>query len=179
MKNILFLMLITFNLVSCSNSIDPNYNNDFEMLEKLDTKNAITFANEWHFNASKIITYVNTQQVVFEFPDGRIIKKDLPKDSMYIAIAPYINSTHTCSTHYISSCDGEMKNEFVKVIIKENNNNIIFNSLVKTMKNGFFELWLPRNNDFSLHIDYNSMVGEETLLTNENSKTCVTTIQLK
>ena len=117
--------------------------------------------------------------MIIEFPDGRTVKKPLPANEMYIAVAPYINETHECSTHYPSSCNGEIKEKTFVVTAKDDKGNSIFSGNQTTMKNGFFELWLPRNLTISLHIEYNSLSGDEVIGTFDSNKTCITTIRLR
>ncbi|MBS4012416.1 MAG: CueP family metal-binding protein [Bacteroidetes bacterium] len=179
MKNSIIIISLITILLGCSNSSDPDYNSYYESLVNLSTKESIDKANKWKFTAPKIITYVTTSEAIFEFPDGKVLKKALPADSFYVAIAPYKNGTHTCDTHYPSSCEGEIKEQTIKVVAYEVSGNILINNSINTMRNGFFELWLPRNKNVTIHIEYNSIQGEETISTNDDSRTCITTIKLK
>ncbi len=180
MKNLnALLFLLGFLIVSCSNSTDPDYNQYYDSLTGLDAKAAISLANDWHYSAPKIKTHITTQEAVFEFPDGSVVKKALPTDSFYVAIAPYINGTHTCETHYPSSCDGEIKERTLNVNATDENGYVTFNGSINSLKNGFFELWLPRNKNIKISISYNNMIGTETISTKDDSRTCITTIKLK
>jgi len=176
--NILTIFLVSL-LIGCSNSTDPDYNQYYDSLAGLDVKQSIALGNEWKFTAPKIKTHVTSQEAIFEFPSGRVIKKTIPIDSFYVAIAPYINTTHTCETHYPSSCDGEIKEKTLKVIVTDESTNILFNGNIKTLKNGFFELWLPRNKNIKIDIQYNSSIGTEIIPTKDDSRTCITTIKLE
>ncbi len=178
-KSIVLLIALCSILLGCSNSTDPDYNSYFDSLTNLSAKESIEKANEWKFSAPKIKTHVTTSEAIFEFPDGRIVKKSLPDNLMYLGIAPYINTTHTCNTHYPSNCDGEIKEQTLKIKATDESGNVIYNSNIATMKNGFFELWLPRNKSIKLQVEYNSLYGEETIPTNSDSRTCITTIKLK
>jgi hypothetical protein len=64
-------------------------------LEKADAVQAMAVANDWKWSQPNIRSYVTPQEVVFKFPDGKEKKVLLPKDKMIIAIAPYIQQTHT------------------------------------------------------------------------------------
>lgn len=178
-KNILKILLSVIFLVSCSNSTDPDYNQYYDSLSNLDYKAAIAKGNEWHYSVPKIKTYVTTKEAVFEFPDGRVVKKSLPNDLFYMAVAPFVNGTHTCETHYPSSCDGEMKEKQFTVSAVDENENSVFNGNITSLKNGFIELWLPRNKNIKLSISYSGLNGTETLPTKDDSRTCITTIRLK
>ncbi|MBS4013344.1 MAG: CueP family metal-binding protein [Bacteroidetes bacterium] len=178
-KQISLTILLVSIIIGCSNSSDPDYNSYYDSLTNLSAKESIAKGNDWKFSAPKIKTHVTSSEAIFEFPDGRVVKKTLPTDSFYVAIAPFINGTHTCETHYPSSCDGEMKEQTVKVIVTDESTNILFNGNINTLKNGFFELWLPRNKNIKIDIQYNSSIGTEIIPTKDDSRTCITTIKLE
>jgi hypothetical protein len=148
-------------------------------LTNLDAKQAIALANDWRDTEPGITSYVTTTEVIFEFPDKRKVKKTLPDTAMYIAVAPYINTTHECSDHYMSSCSGELTEKTMKLTASDSNGIIYIDGNITTLKHGFFEIWLPRNKNVKLAISYNSLSGVEIISTNNNSRTCITTIQLK
>jgi hypothetical protein len=180
MKKIqIILLVISLVIISCNSSTDPDYNKNYESLANLDAKQAIALGNEWRDSAPQIKTHITSTEVIMEFPDGRVVKKTLPDSLMYIAVAPYINTTHECATHYPSSCEGELIEKQVKLIAKEDNGNNYFDGNITTLKHGFFEIWLPRNKNIKLTISYNSLTGEETIPTKSDSRTCITTIKLK
>lgn len=180
MQTSLLILIVLYSiLLGCSNSIDPNYNSKIDTLTNLDAKQAIALGNEWRDSSPQIKTFITSKEVIIEFPDGREVKKTLPDSLMYIGIAPFINNTHVCSTHYPSSCSGELAEKNLNLIAKDDNGTIYIDGNITTLKHGFFELWLPRNRTIKLFITYNSMTGEETISTNSSSRTCITTIKLK
>lgn len=180
MKRIVVLWLsIILLIVGCANSNNIDYDKYFESLTNLDAKSTIALANEWRWTAPKITCFVNTREVVIEFPDGRKVKKALPDSLVYLAIAPYMNTTHTCETHYPSSCQGEMTEQTFQLTAKDMNGNILYEGEVKTLKNGFFELWLPRGISVQIDIRYNTLSGSEIISTVDGGRTCITTIKLR
>jgi len=178
MKFLICLISCLTLLLSCSESTGTNYNDEFSLIENLNIKQSIAKANEWRTIKPKITSYVTTNYLIFEFPDGKEIKKTLPDDEMYIAVAPYINNTHSCTNHYISTCDAELKNkEFnVKATI---DNNVILNEKIQSLDNGFIEIWLPRNKEIILQVNYINLKAIETIITNNDSRTCFTTFKLE
>jgi hypothetical protein len=180
MKNIIVLFLFIVPIVfGCTNSNDIDYDKYFDSLADLDAKSAIALANEWRFSAPKITSFVTTKEVVFEFPNGKKVIKTLPDSLVYIAIAPYINTTHTCETHYPSSCQGELTEMTFFLTTKDKGGNLLYEGEITTLKNGFFELWLPRGTDVQLSIKYGKLLGSETIPTFDGSRTCITTIKLE
>lgn len=68
---------------------------DEAVLENIDAMQAVAIANEWKWTKKDVKTSVDSRELIFEFPDGKVKRIVLPKDKMYIAIAPYIERTHT------------------------------------------------------------------------------------
>ncbi|HSM25919.1 MAG TPA: copper-binding periplasmic metallochaperone CueP [Anaerolineaceae bacterium] len=106
------------------------------------------------------------------------IKLALPEDKFYLSFAPYITQTHPCATHSLSSCQGELVNQTVNVIITDGKGNEIINSDMTTMENGFVGVWLPRNMNATIQVLYNGLTAQTTFTTFSESNTCLTTLQL-
>ena len=145
----------------------------------MDAREALAIANEWKWTREDIRSYVNTQVVAFELPGGKTKKIPLPDDSMVVAVAPYIDQTHQRGVHFMSSCMGELPETTFDVSAVDRNGNTLFNGPVTSLKNGFFELWLPRNRDIRLTVRGSGRKAEGRIGTFDDSKTCVTTFQLK
>ena len=79
----------------------------------------------------------------------------------------------------MSSCMGELPETTFDVSAVDQNGNSLFNGPVTSLKNGFFELWLPRDRDIELTVRRMGRKAEGRIGTFGDSKTCVTTFQLK
>ena len=89
---IIFLFSISFQISTMANQ---GYDKSTEaVLKGVDAKTALKIANQWKWTKKEIKSYVNTREVVFKFPDGKIIKIPLPDNEIVVAIAPYIKNTH-------------------------------------------------------------------------------------
>lgn len=64
-------------------------------LRKVDAIQAMAIANEWKWTKKEIKSYVTAREVIFEISKGKVKKIPLPEDRMIVAVAPYINRTHT------------------------------------------------------------------------------------
>lgn len=180
MKTIIIMMFVLSLITAgCSNTTEPDYNNLNKELLNLDAKQAIAKANEWRDSSPKITSHITQTEVIFDFPDGQTVTKKVPDSIFYLAVAPYINETHECELHYPSSCNGELAEKSFKVTAKDENGIVYFDGNIITLKHGFFEIWVPRNRNLTLTINYNNLTGEEKLSTNSDSRTCITTIKLK
>ncbi|MEI5909587.1 CueP family metal-binding protein [Bacillus spongiae] len=103
---------------------------------------------------------------------------DLPKDEFFVSIAPYINKTHPCTNHNLTSCQGELANKTFDVVIEDSTGKIIVDENMVSGKNGFLDLWLPRDKEYQVRIKYDGKMVESNLSTFKKDGTCVTTMQL-
>jgi hypothetical protein len=148
-------------------------------LDGLDARQALALANQWFQEKQPVKSFINAREIVFEFQDGKVRKIALPAKEMMVAIAPYVQKSHTWGVHYLSSCQGELiETEFVVKAVDPSGITLL-NQPVKTLKNGFMELWLPRGKTLEVTITGLNRSATGTIETMDNSKTCVTTMQLR
>lgn len=149
-------------------------------LAGLSAREAVALANGWAVRGEKVTTFVTTEALFVKWPDGREAKVALPKDEAYVAVAPYVNYTHPCNVHYISSCRAELAGTPFTLTARTDDGRVVFQGAVTSLSNGFVELWLPRNLDLTLTIEAPGLglAGEGRISTRSGSRTCVTDIQL-
>jgi len=104
----------------------------------------------------------------------------MPDDQFYVSIAPYDNVTHECYFHSLTTCKGEIQNGDVHVLVANTDSGeILIDETRTTFDNGFMGLWLPRNIDVNVTIDYDGRSATTDLSTSgDEAATCVTTMQL-
>jgi hypothetical protein len=102
----------------------------------------------------------------------------LLEEDFYIAIAPYHTNTHPWLIHSATGCSGELEaKEFdLKIVTKEGE--VIVQEIVKSLENGFFEIWLPRNIEATMYIEYEGLSNVSTISTYSGDPTCITTTKL-
>lgn len=64
-------------------------------LNGLSAVHAIEVANQWMWSKKEIKSRVTPLEVVFKLSNRKMIRIPLPKEKMYVAVAPYITNTHT------------------------------------------------------------------------------------
>jgi len=181
MKNkimIIVMLIAILMFTSCEESVDVNYDSQFNQINDMEIREAIELVNDWNFSKSEINSFITPKELTVTFPDQRMVKIALPEDEMYVAIAPYIENTHTCSTHYPSSCQGEMTQERFAVEIKEKDGEMMFEGEETTLKNGFFELWIPRDKELIISIEKDKRSAEVSLISDDEAGTCITTTKM-
>src|SRR5665647_664789 len=177
----LTLLIISLSVAYASeNPTSVNKSNDEQLKEKLtgiDGKTAVAIANKWHRDKMDVVTFVTPDKVNFKFKDGQVISIPLPDDTMMVSIAPYIDKTHTCATHYVSSCDAELKSTNIKVIAVTTGGKTLINKTMKTAATGFLDLWLPRNQAINITVSAKGKSATGKIFTHRDSKTCETTLK--
>lgn len=172
----IFMLAIWF-VVSCDDD-EIDYNSLYVEIEKLEIKEAVGLANVWKYDYPEITSYVDNKKLNISFPDGRDLQILLPENEIYVAIAPYETYTHECQTHYISSCEAELKKSEFFIKLSDENEVIFMEEVVHSLKNGFIELWLPKDREFETRVIYENKSCEFTLTTYETSRTCITDLKL-
>ena len=173
------MLIAILMCASCEESqTKKNYDEQFTQIKDMEIKQAIELVNDWNFSKSEINSFITPEELTVTFPDQRMVKIALPEDEMYVAVAPYIENTHTCSTHYPSSCQGEMTQESFAVKINEKEGEVIFEGEKTTLKNGFFELWIPRDKELIVLIEKDQRSVEVSLISDDEAGTCITTTKM-
>ncbi|TLP71722.1 CueP family metal-binding protein [Nesterenkonia sphaerica] len=125
------------------------------------------------------VASVETEEVVMIEEDGNESSVPLPEDEFYLSVAPYVDQTHDCFFHSLTTCVGEMGNEELEVtVVDEDTGEALFDETVQTHDNGFFGLWLPRDLDAELTIEHDGLTSTAPISTGEGDPTCLTTSQL-
>ncbi|MFD1504942.1 hypothetical protein FE374_10980 [Georgenia yuyongxinii] len=102
----------------------------------------------------------------------------LPEDRFYVSIAPFVNQTHECFYHSLTTCTGELSGEEVQVTIVDDAGEVLVEETTTTYDNGFVGFWLPRDVDGTIRVSYEGREGEADFTTTDDGATCVTTLQL-
>lgn len=150
-------------------------------LAGLDARAAVQLANEWAARGEKVQSFITTQALHFQWPDGRQAVVNLDPGEVYVAIAPYVRRTHPCQVHYLSSCRGELPGRRFAVEVTTLDGKPVYQGEVVTLFNGFFELWLPRGLDLVIRVQgRDGLSGEATgiISTRPDAPTCITTLRL-
>jgi len=79
----------------------------------------------------------------------------------------------------MSSCQGELVEKEFDIKAVDQEGNVLVDKTISTLRNGFFELWLPRNRRIELQIKGMNRKAQGTIETFYDSKTCITTFQLR
>lgn len=147
-----------------------------EALRGASPEEALLLAKRFREAGAQVISYVTPEAFFFKFPDGRKAQVALG-DRFLVAVAPYRQRTHPCQVHYFSSCTGELQEEVFEVRVLEGEKEVL-KTQVKTGKDGFFELWLPRNRRYTLEIRFGNLVATGPVATFSQSPTCLTGFRL-
>ena len=77
----------------------------------------------------------------------------------------------------IELCQEIIEEDF-SVVVRDSNGIEVFNEEVTSLRNGFFEIWLPRNIEGTILVNYNGLSSETTISTYSGDLTCLTSMEL-
>ena len=166
---VLFTLMITL-LMACSNDESGSINKD--NIKEL--VHAYTI-DELQANSASI----TSNELIIKEDDNSEAVYELPEDEFFVSIAPFINETHPCDIHSLTGCQGELVEEEFEVNIKDSSGETILDETKKTEKNGFIDLWLPRDDVYDVEITQDGKVTQSEISTFEGDQTCITTMQLQ
>jgi len=79
----------------------------------------------------------------------------------------------------MSSCQAELPEKEFYVKAVDQDGNVLVDETIVTLRNGFFELWLPRNLKIGLRVQGLNRTAKGLITTFDNSNTCITTFRLQ
>lgn len=103
---------------------------------------------------------------------------DLPEDRFYLALAPYLDQTHECFYHSLTTCQGELIGQDLDVQIADHEGAVILDEEMTTFDNGFIGIWLPRDMRGTIKVSYNGRTGTTGFTATSDAATCLTALQL-
>lgn len=104
----------------------------------------------------------------------------MPEDRFYLSVAPYIEQTHECYFHSLTTCTGELQNADVHVTVTDaTSGEVVLDEDLTTEANGFVGIWLPRGIEANLTVTYEDASATTAISTvTDSDATCLTTMQL-
>ena len=127
---------------------------------------------------SDLMASIRTDELLLA-ADGVETTLDMPEDSFYVSIAPYLTQTHDCFFHSLTTCQGELVGADVQVtVVDDVTGETVVDEETTTYENGFVGLWLPREMTGTLTVTHDGASVESPISTTADSATCLTTLKL-
>jgi len=103
----------------------------------------------------------------------------LGNGEFYLSLAPYVDQTHDCWFHSLTTCLGELRNEPVEVRITDGaSGEVLVEESTTTYDNGFVGFWLPRGIEATVEVAAGGRTGSAVVPTGDEDATCLTTLRL-
>lgn len=173
LKMIGILLFVSALIAGCSNE---NGNNEVETASAIDIKKLVQDYTTG--NAEATSASITSSELIVTDENQKVTTYDLPDNEFFVSIAPFINETHPCDNHSLTGCQGELVEEDFNVYIEDSKGKVILEETKRTEANGFIDLWLPRDDIYTVTIvqDDKEVIAEISTFDGDN--TCITTMQL-
>lgn len=127
-----------------------------------------------------LIASIRPDALVLTNESGTEARLPMPKDRFYVSVAPYVEQTHECHFHSLTTCIGELRNSEVTVTVTEaQTGKEIVSERRTTEDNGFLGIWVPRGPAYDVRIDHEGRSAETRVVTDSaEAATCLTTMKL-
>lgn len=103
----------------------------------------------------------------------------MPDDVTYVSVAPFVDQTHECYFHSLTTCRGELSGQQIDVrIVDDATGDVVLEESVTTYDNGFAGFWLPRDMTGTFEVTYDRKTGSTPFSTADDAVSCITTLQL-
>jgi Periplasmic copper-binding protein CueP len=104
---------------------------------------------------------------------------DLPDGQFYLSVAPFVDQTHDCYYHSLTTCRGELRREEVHVTVtRRDTGGVLVDLVTQTHDNGFVGVWLPSDIEATISVEHDGYSASAPIATGANDPTCITTLQL-
>lgn len=121
---------------------------------------------------------ITSDELIVTDSDNKETTYNLPDDEFFVSIAPFVETTHPCTNHSLTGCQGELVEKEFNVHIEDEDGNVLVDETMTSLKNGFIDFWLPRDKTYNVEIQYDGKTAESEISTFEGENTCITTMQL-
>ena len=157
---------------------------DADTHEIADTRDIIDALDAMPVNErpAELFASVNGSTLELSHADGvneEALSLPMPEDEFYVSVAPYVEHTHDCYFHSLTTCLGELGNTDVHVTVTNlETGATLLDENRTTFDNGFVGLWLPRDAVLEIRIEGSLGGGSLEVSTWEEDPTCITSLQL-
>lgn len=170
------ILFIAVFLVAC-NENNANEEISSQQMQPQEVKklvNAYSVGNITDETAS-----ITSTELIITDSDEKEAVHQLPEEEFFVSIAPFIKETHPCTNHSLTGCQGELVDQDFDFYIEDMDGNVVIDETINSEANGFVDLWLPRDQTYTVNISHEDKQVTSEISTFEQDGTCITTMQLK
>lgn len=127
---------------------------------------------------SDLTVSVRPDRVILTDGDGETVVP-APDSQHYLSIAPYVETTHECYFHSLTTCTGELGGEEITLrIVNDDTGEIYIDQAVELEDNGFTGVWLPADVRATVMVTSALGAGTTSIATGDEDLTCLTSLRL-
>lgn len=165
MSFVFVLTILLGLLTGCTDESTMSQNEVKELVANLSGSDKVSAAS------------IDDQNVIVEDAGEKTVYP-LPEDEFFISIAPYVTFTHPCEIHSLTGCQGEMAEKEMNILVTDETGEVHVDEVMTTPSNGFIDLWLPRDQTYTVEVEAAGKTGEVQFSTFAGDPTCLTDLLL-
>lgn len=119
-----------------------------------------------------------SELLITDTASGTEISLPIPEGLFYYSFAPYVEQTHPCAFHSLTTCPGELSNTDVQVLVTTDDGETIVDEIMTTSDAGWVGLWLPADIEATITVTHGDLAATSRIATGADDKTCDSTLQL-
>lgn len=161
--------------VAAPAALDVDTLASMDVVEMVETLEALPVADR----PEDVLVSVRSDEVVLTDETGAEQVVAAPEGLFHLSVAPYLEQTHDCYFHSLTTCTGELASIPVEVAIVDlaTGETLVAES-TQTYDNGYVAYWLPDDIEVEVTITSGDRSGSATVRTGLDDLTCLTTLQL-
>lgn len=128
---------------------------------------------------ANLIVSVTPEQVIVDPGGAGETALPLGADEFYLSIAPFVDVTHPCTYHSLTTCLGEQQSAPMHLTVRDADTGEVYaEEDTVTFANGFYGVWLPRGRTVEVTAEIDGRTGQVVTGTGAEDPTCLTTLRL-
>src|SRR5699024_7676240 len=103
---------------------------------------------------------ITSEELIVTDSNDKETTYDLTEDEFFVSIAPFVETTHPCTHHSVTGCQGELVEKEFDVDIQDGDRNVVVDETMTPFEKGFIDFWVARHKTYNVKSQYDGRTGE-------------------
>src|SRR5690625_7008855 len=84
-----------------------------------------------HLDSNDDSDSITSEELIVTDSNDKETTYDLPEDEFFVSIAPFVETTHPCTNHSLTGCQGELVEKEFDVYIEDEEGNVVVDETIE------------------------------------------------